>query len=103
MGHKINGGNDDDNPTHFMFDGWSRKYRETQSCYEEISLAPAGNIDVGRCRVEEVGTMTDMVGELEGTVAAEEVSISEATLLMLLLGLGEVRALKVAVNLKATT
>jgi len=48
---------------------------------EEISLAAAGNTDVGRCRVEEVGTnMIDMVGELEGTVAAEEVGITEATL-----------------------
>ena len=50
--------------------------------------------------------MTDMVvGELEGTVTAEEVGITEATLwplLMLLLGLrGEVRLLKVAG--KATT
>ena len=36
---------------------------------EEIGLAAAGNTDVGRCRVEEVGT--DMVGEPEGTVSAQ--------------------------------
>ena len=70
-----------------------------QELDEEIGLAAAGNTDVGRCRVEEVGTMTYMVGELEGTVATEQVGITEAMLwplLMLLLGLGEVRVLKVA-------
>lgn len=40
------------------------------------ALAAAGITDVGRYRVEEVGT--DMVGKLEWTVAAEEVNITVA-------------------------
>ena len=38
-----------------------RRVRVNVNLDEEISLAAAGNTDVGRCRVEEVGTnMTDM-------------------------------------------
>ena len=63
---------------------------------EEIGLAAAGNPVVDKCRVNEIGT--DMVGRLEGTVAAEEVGITEATLWPLLplpLGLGRVGLLEV--------
>ena len=103
MGHEINSGDDDGNPTQFDASwGWSRKSREGQpEVDEEIVLAVAGNTAVGECRVDEWERRgTNTVGKLEGagTVATKGVDVTAATLWplpLLLLSLGEVGVLEI--------